>query len=164
MDAEAKHREASFRDLALKDQLDLLRRTARHHFEGLGFEITTVDRNQPSDGSIWTLDDWAREYFSGAILGTKRDGRDLRMVFFHAVKSVNKELCQQYRYKLMGMQGSRDLHKMGKWESQKVVFDIFVCALSGSNLMRRLSMEIPHLRAGTADHSLVRQSRLLLNR
>ena len=69
MDAEAKHREASFKDLALKDQLDLLRETARRHFERLGFEITTVDRNQPSDASIWTFDDWAREYFRGAILG-----------------------------------------------------------------------------------------------
>jgi nucleoside 2-deoxyribosyltransferase len=164
MDAEAKHREASFKDLALKDQLDLLRRTARRHFEGLGFEITTVDHNQPSDASIWTLDDWAREYFSGAILGIKRDGGNLRMVFFHPVKSVNKQLCQQYRYKLVGMQGSRDLYEKGKWEPQKVVFDIFVCALSGSNVLRRLSMEIPHLRAGTAAHSLVSESRLLIDR
>jgi hypothetical protein len=62
------------------------------------------------------------------------------------------------------MQGSRDLYEKGKWEPQKVVFDIFVCALSGSNVMRRLSMEIPHLRAGTADHSLVSQSRLLIDR
>jgi hypothetical protein len=164
MDGAAKHREASFKDLALKDQLDLLRRTARHHFEGLGFEITTVDRNQPSDASIWTLDDWAREYFSGAILGIKRDGRNLRMLFFHPVRSVNKQLCQQYRYKLIGMQGSRDLYEKGRWEPQKVVFDIFVCALSGSNVMRRLSMEIPHLRAGTAAHSLVSESSLLIDR
>ncbi len=105
VDAEEKHREASFKALALKDQLDLLRRTARRHFEGLGFEITTVDRNQPSDWSIWTLDYWAREYFSGAILGFKRDSRNLRVVFFHPVKSVNKELCQQYRCKLIGMHG-----------------------------------------------------------
>lgn len=163
-DEAAKHREVSFRDLAMKDQLDLLRRTARHHFGRLGFEITTVDRNQPSDTSIWTLDDWAKEYFSGAILGIKRGGRNLRMVFFHPVKSVNKELCQQYRYKLVGMQGSRDLHEKGKWEPQKVLFDIFVCALSGSNVMRRLSMEIPHLRAGTAAHSLVSESSLLIDR
>lgn len=164
MDAEAKHREASFKDLALKDQLDLLRRTARRHFEGLGFEITTVDRNQPSDASAWTLDEWAREYFSGAILGIKRDGRNLRIVFFHPVKSVNKQLCQQYYYKLIGMQGSRDLYEKRKWEPQKVMFDIFVCALSGSNVMRRLSMEIPHLRAGAAAHSLVSESRLLIDR
>ena len=164
LDAAARHREASFRNLALKDQLDILRRTARNHFERLGFEITTVDRNQRSEGSIWSLDDWAREYFSGAILGIKRDGRSLRMVFFHAVKSVNKELCQQYRYKLMGMQGSRDLYETGKWEPQKVAFDIFVCALSGSNLMRRLSMEIPHLRAGTAAYSLISESSLLVDR
>jgi hypothetical protein len=86
------------------------------------------------------------------------------MVFFHPVKSVNKQLCQQYRYKLIGMQGSRDLNEKGKWEPQKVVFDIFVCALSGSNVMRRLSMEVPHLRAGTAAHSLVGESGLLIDR
>src|ERR1017187_6358802 len=90
MDAEAKHREASFKDVSLKDQLDLLGRTAGRHFEGLGFEITTVDHNQPSDASIWTLDGWAREYFSGAMLGVKRDRSNLRMVFFHPIKSVNK--------------------------------------------------------------------------
>ena len=164
MDAEAKHREASFKDLALKDQLDLLREKARRYFERLGFEITTVDRNQPSDASIWTFDDWAREYFRGAIVGFKRDGRKLRMMFFHPVKSVNKQLCQQYRYKLIGMLGSRDLYERGKWEPQRVVFDIFVCALSGSNVMRRLSMEIPNLRAGTAANSLVSESRLLIDR
>src|SRR5262249_32165826 len=136
----------------------------RRHFERLGFEISQVDRNQPSNASIWTLDDWARVYFSGAILGLKRDGETLRMVFFHPVKSVNKQLCQQYRYKLIGMQGSRDLHEKGNWEPQDVVLDILVCALSGSNIMRRLSMEIPHLRAGTVAHSLVSESRLLIDR
>lgn len=164
MDAEAKHREGSFKDLALKDQLDLLRRTARRHFEGLGFEITTVDRNQPSGASLWTFDDWAREHFHGAILGTKRDGRNLRMVFFHPVKSVNKELCQQYRYKLLGMQGSRDLYETAKWEPHKVVTEIIVCVLSGSNALRRLAMEIPNLRAGTLAHSLVGESSLLIDR
>jgi nucleoside 2-deoxyribosyltransferase len=164
LDAEAKHREASFKDLALKDQLDLLRATARRHFEGLCFEITAVDRHQPSDASIWTLDDWARAYFHGAILGIKRDGTNLRMVFFHPVKSVSKQLCQQYRYKLMGMVGSRDLYETAKWEPKKVVAEIIICALSGSNVIRRLSMEIPNLRAGTAAHSLVCESRLLIDR
>jgi hypothetical protein len=98
MDTEAKHREAGFKALALKDQLDLLRSTAQRYFERLGFEIREVDRNQPSDSSIWNLDGWAMQYFHGAILSIKRDGRNLRMVFFHPVKSVNKQLCQQYRY------------------------------------------------------------------
>jgi hypothetical protein len=62
------------------------------------------------------------------------------------------------------MQGSRDLNEKGKWEPQKVVFDIFICALSGSNVMRRLSMEIPHLRAGTVTNSLVSEPRLLIDR
>ena len=48
--------------------------------------------------------------------------------------------------------------------AQKVVAEIIVCALSGSNVMRRLSMEIPDLRAGTAAHSLVSESRLLIDR
>jgi len=130
MDAEAQHRGGSFKDLALKDKLDLLRRTARRHFERLGFEVTAVDRYQPSDASIWTLDEWARMYFQGAMPGIKRDGRNLRMVFFHPVRSVNKQLCQQYRYKLIRMQGSGALYETAKWEPQKVVVEIIVCVLS----------------------------------
>lgn len=61
---------------------------------------------------------WAMQYFHGAILGIKRDGRNLRMVFFHPVKSVNKQLCRRYRYKLIGMQGSRELFERAKWKPQ----------------------------------------------
>jgi hypothetical protein len=86
------------------------------------------------------------------------------MVFFHPVKSINKQLCQQYRYKLIGMQGSRYLYERAQWKPQKIVVDIFVCVLSGSNVIRRLSLEIPDLHAGTADHSLVCDSRLLIDR
>jgi hypothetical protein len=62
------------------------------------------------------------------------------------------------------MQGSRELFEAVKWQPQKVVVKIIVCVLSGSNVMRRLSMEIPHLRAGNAAHSLVCESRLLIDR
>jgi nucleoside 2-deoxyribosyltransferase len=163
IDAEARHRESSFRNLALQDQLDLLRRTARYHLSRLSFEVTETDSYQPSDTSIWNFDHWARAYFRGAILGVKRDGRNLRVVFFHPVKSITKQLCQQYRYKLFGMRGSRYLYEKAKWEPRQVMVEVFVCALSGSNVKQRLRTEIPNLREGAAADSLACEARLLID-
>ena len=153
IEAEAKDRESSFKSRSLNDQLDLLRTTARLHLERLGFRVNAVDSLQHLDTSIWNLDVWARAYFRGAIFGIKRAGRDLRMVFFHPLKSIDKKLCQQYSYKLFRMHTFRDLYETAKWEPQKLVLDIVVCVLSGSNVIRRLSEEIPDLRAGTAETS-----------
>lgn len=147
-----------FQCLSLVDKLESLREAARSHFKRLKCRITelTSEHDAPA-----FLRFFAARSFLGGIVATKREGDVFRFVVFHPVSSITKSLCQSYRYSLFYRElYTEDVFGFPKWTPRQLKEDFMICSVSGSSGAARLAKEIPYLRRGDLDRTLVSSRRI----
>jgi nucleoside 2-deoxyribosyltransferase len=147
-----------FQCLSLVERLESLREVARSHFQRLKYRISefTSENDRPA-----FLYFGAAKHCLGAIIATKREGDVFRFVFFHPVSSITKSLCQAYKYSLFYRELYTDeAFKIPQWTPRQLKDDFMICSVGGSSGAARIAKEIPYLRRGDLDRTLVPSRRI----
>ena len=126
---------------------------ARSHFKRLNFRINELTSQDDQPAFLYF---GAARHFLGAIIATKREGDVFRFVFVHPVSSITKSLCQAYKYSLFYQElYTAEAFKIPQWTPRQLKEDFVICSVSGSSGGARIAKEIPYLRRGDLDRTLV---------
>ena len=150
---EAKVKIAAFESKSFRERRDFLLAAIRKHFaRRLKYRVVELAENAPKSEAFRPL--VLQRFFSGAIVGTKREGAVFRFFFFQVVPSITKGLSQEYRYGLIDyhLYGMR-LFNHPQWTPTELKEDIIVCSFGASGAAR-LARGIPFLRRGLLEGTL----------
>jgi hypothetical protein len=156
-DEKLKTKIAQFNRLSLRDKKTIVMKTAVKHFRKLEYGITHLSTVQNT--ASLKMPRWASpagltvpQVLHGATAAVKQSGRVFHFVFVHAPSSVTSSVSDAYRAMDFYPLYSSALREQGP--PPQVKEDFIICSL-GSGGFNRLRRNIPYLRAGIDDQTLV---------
>jgi nucleoside 2-deoxyribosyltransferase len=146
----------AFEKLSQKDKRQLLLRTGKEYFRKLGYRIIEPRRLVGDGGSNEIVVAWQLEAGLGGTFAAIRHTRNrFHCVFFQSTPSIDAKLCDAYRATFIWHQPySVSMFLAPKTIPSRLREDVIICSL-GSNGLRRLRTNIPLLRAGEVDQTLI---------